>query len=496
MSADIPKQIPEKLPKKTFFTSVTQFLSEVQQPPTAHEFTRARALLSPGGDQGTSLLRMRKSEWMLFVREVLYRLEILDTGEKASALTYTFILSLVPLLAIAFTFFNFFGGLKLFADDTIKPIIRRQFLSDVSAQLEGLIDTFVSNIQTGALGAVAFVTFLITVVSLLYTVEKHLNSVFEVVQDRSMFRRFTNYWIILSLTPLVIVFSLAKSSELLAKLELPPELISSSGELGDFGIVSILRFLVGNFIQVLGFCFLFAVLPNRRSTFSALALGGIVSTFLFNMLAHLNIFLSQLLVSNAPVSQLYGSIPLLAIIFFAWIRYIWQVILFGACLTAAFTKLVRDPNGTDTLLPSPALALTRCADILERIVREFELNNRASSPEILAKDLSLPQSEVWEYFKWLQAAQFVFDADESRLVRLLPTHRGLQAAQSADLFLGEMIGSRQLTAEQKNNIKNHDTLASEVAKHLQLQVVAFQKNKNTDATALPLSTSSQENSRP
>lgn len=418
--------------------SIKNSIAILKQQPTPQEFLAAKQRLT----QAQHPLRsIKKADCVLFAREIFYRVKILDVGQKSSALTYTFTLSLVPLLAIAFAFFNFFGGLKLFSEGTLKPLIRAQFLSDISKKIEVLLDTFIANIQTETLGAVAFATFLVTVISLLLSVEKNLNSVFDVVHNRSVLRRFINYWIIISFTPLVFVFSLAKSSEIITWLNLSGHLINSDG------FTNFLRFIFGNAMEVLGFSFVYAVLPNRRSSWAALAIGGILATFLFNMLAHANILLSQNVISNAPVNQLYGSIPLFAIIFFAWIRYIWQVILIGACATAAANKIL--PNSSDSAvnMPQPAFALTRCANILAIIVAEYETNSRGSTPEMIIDKMDLEQIEVWSYIDWLETSQFVFNADESSFVRILPTHKGLKAAQDANIFFTEMSGVNQLISE-------------------------------------------------
>ncbi|MEY4065301.1 MAG: hypothetical protein RIR26_1509, partial [Pseudomonadota bacterium] len=181
-----------------------------------------------------------------------------DILTDSRALSFTFILSLVPLLAIAFTFFKLFGGLESFLNNSLKPLLSQNFPPEVAEQLQIFIDSFVKNLQTGTLGVVSFATLLATVVALLMNIEGSFNRIFEAKQHRPLLRRIGSYWVMLSATPLIVVLSSAKSSELMTALK------PSAGLLSHFGILDFIRFTVGHLVQILGFGVLFFILPDKK----------------------------------------------------------------------------------------------------------------------------------------------------------------------------------------------------------------------------------------
>jgi YihY family inner membrane protein len=214
-----------------------------------------------------NLAAQRKLNWRWIIVRILddsfARARRFDIASDSRALSFTFILSLVPLLAIAFTFFKLFGGLQYFIESTLKPFLDKNFPSGVASQLNGLIDGFVGNLQTGTLGVVSFVTLLATVVALMMNIEQSFNRIFEARDHRSMFKRIGSYWIMLSATPLFIALSTAKSSELISAFR------TNAGVLNEYGIVDFLRTSAGHIFQMTGFGAMFMILPELGSNHNA-----------------------------------------------------------------------------------------------------------------------------------------------------------------------------------------------------------------------------------
>ena len=73
---------------------------------------------------------------------------------RAMGLVYTTLLSLVPLLALAFSMLKAFG-----VDNALRPVLHR-FLAPLGSQADEIIDKvvgFVENVQVGVLGAIGVV---------------------------------------------------------------------------------------------------------------------------------------------------------------------------------------------------------------------------------------------------------------------------------------------------------------------------------------------------
>src|SRR5579885_2563026 len=159
----------------------------------------------------------------------------------ASALTYTFSLSLVPILAVALSAVK-----GLIGADAIKPVIE-QYLAINSPELTNQILFYVGNINAATLGTVGGATLLVTVVWTLSTIEQALNTIFNVSQQRSWLRKFTDYLSITFTIPVLLTVALSLKASLATNLAWLPNL---------GWIAAILPLWAG-------FSFLYLFFPNR-----------------------------------------------------------------------------------------------------------------------------------------------------------------------------------------------------------------------------------------
>jgi uncharacterized BrkB/YihY/UPF0761 family membrane protein len=116
----------------------------------------------------------------------------------ASALTYTFSLSLVPILAVALSAVKGLVGV-----DVIKPVIE-QYLAINSPELTDRLLQYVGHINAATLGTVGGATLLVTVLLTLSTIERSFNTIFNVPQERTWIRKFTDYLSIIFTVPLLL----------------------------------------------------------------------------------------------------------------------------------------------------------------------------------------------------------------------------------------------------------------------------------------------------
>ncbi|MFZ9519017.1 MAG: YihY/virulence factor BrkB family protein [Silvanigrellaceae bacterium] len=337
----------------------------------------------------------------LFVRvfnDATARAKRFDIASDSRALSFTFILSLVPLLAIAFTFFKLFGGLNYFLENTLKPLLEKSFPINVAEQLKSFIDGFVGNLQTGTLGVVSFVTLLATVIVLMMNIEQSFNRIFEARDRRSIMKRIGSYWIMLSATPLIIVLSSAKSSELLLAFK------SSKGILNQFGVVDFLRFAVGHLVQVVGFGSLFIVLPANKPRLISAFWGALVTHLVFQLLATINVHYATFVFSNSTNLRLYGSLPLLVLVFLIWLRLVWLGILYGACVCVSIDRYLDTVKSSENKKPwqVPHDTILNCIRTLEHYIESFNQQRRPLSHADVAALLEISIDELEQHQERLQ----------------------------------------------------------------------------------------------
>jgi membrane protein len=385
----------------------------------------------------------------LFCRDFVWRLAHKNLGPNSAAITYNLILSLVPLLAIAFTFFQVFGGLDMFLKSVIFPHLQLYFRADNAATMQAYLKSIVSNIQTKTLGATALLTLLITVTTLLAAIEHAFNDIRESRKERSWLSRTLNYWLLLTLTPFVIVVSTAKSTEILTWFSnfLP---ISTLFNASYFS--SIARRIGAFAIESAGFGLLYWVLPARRISTKAALLGGLIAGLGFESLQWINSYLSARVYREASLVQLYGSVPLIIVVLFVWLRLVSLVLLFGMVCAASWSRVFDQKSLLSKLHNPPAHGVYAVCDVFDAVVTAFQSNTGGITLTQLRNQFALTKQEAAASISWLiqqkLIAKAIIEETQGTLSELqqvpdrkmyVPTHRGLDYHLRPADFAGQIL---------------------------------------------------------
>lgn len=274
--------------------------------------------------------------------------------DKASSLSYTSLLSLVPLLAIALAIlaaFPVFDPVR----GQLQAALFKNFVPEVGEQVQRYVATFVGN--AGKLTAAGVVGLVVTAVTLLVTIESSLNAIFRVTTHRSPLSRLLVYWTAVTLGPLLIGSSFSMSAWFFAVQDW-------AAHEGLSGVVKMVTAAMPNLLLMLAFSLLYLAVPNRRVRLKDALAGGIAAGLAFAALR----FGFGLYVSQARAYQsIYGAVAAVPIFLF-WTYLSWAVVLFGAELTAALPewRLTRsDLGGPISARRRLSLALTILAVLLE-----------------------------------------------------------------------------------------------------------------------------------
>lgn len=231
----------------------------------------------------------------------------------ASSLAYTTILSIIPLLAMSFAIFKAFGGLdKLY--ETLEPFVVSNLAEGASDEVITHLESFIANAHASAVGISGFLGLILTSMSMLSSVEKAINRVWQTQITRSWFHRIATYWLFVTLGPLALSFVLgfATSSDLPLTHFLP------NGS-GLFLLTTALFFVVYHYV------------PNTRVHWKNSLISGLSAAALLS-LARLGFDLYT--VKVVSYSRIYGSLGAVPILLL-WIYILWAIVLSGASLTAA-----------------------------------------------------------------------------------------------------------------------------------------------------------------
>jgi membrane protein len=236
-------------------------------------------------------------------------------------------LNLSPAISVALTPANSIADTNSIASVTNNPVGGAPVVS-INAQKEVAKDIhdFVQNTQkSGALGAVGMLLLVFVAIRMLANIEATFNDIWGVTRGRNWLWRIVLYWTTITLGPLAIIGALGLASG--------PHFQTVKTLLGHTPFIGGLFFEFLPLV-VLWFAFglLYQLVPNTKVHFSAALVGGIVAGSLW----HLNNMFGFLYVSRVVTnSKIYGSLGLVPV-FMIGLYFSWAILLFGAQVAYAF----------------------------------------------------------------------------------------------------------------------------------------------------------------
>lgn len=205
-----------------------------------------------------------------FVAGVLRR--FFDDGclTLAGSLTYTALLSLVPLLTIALTLITAF---PVFEDVTqgVDDFIAKNMLPPAVAKtVTGWIENFTQS--AAGLTAAGLVVLAVTAILLMLTIERAFNKIWRVSRPRPLALRILTYGAVLTLGPLLIGISLTITSYLVT--------VSLGVARHLPGAGTVVLAVVPVVLTAIAFTLAYLIVPNRRVRVVDAAIGGVAAAVL------------------------------------------------------------------------------------------------------------------------------------------------------------------------------------------------------------------------
>jgi len=240
--------------------------------------------------------------------------------QTAGSLTYTTLLSLVPLFTVALAVATAFPVF----DETmgaLQSFVLQNFLPDARG-VDTIAEQITSFTQNAArLTAIGLIVFFVTGVMLMMTIDVSLNRLFRVQRQRPLLQQVLMYWAVLTLGPVLIGLSLSMTSFAVG---------------ASFGYLK-LGHVADAVLRVLPFIFtcaaltlLYAVVPNRRVEARDALIGGVIAGIAFEIAKRgFAIYLARF----PTYTLIYGAFATIPI-FLVWLYLSWVVVLAGATLTA------------------------------------------------------------------------------------------------------------------------------------------------------------------
>ncbi|MCF6283315.1 MAG: YihY family inner membrane protein [Candidatus Polarisedimenticolaceae bacterium] len=236
--------------------------------------------------------------------------------QNAAALTYTTLLSLVPLMTVMLALLAILPISERVTDE-INSFLFNNFVPAAGEVVQQHLQTFSS--KAGRLSGFGFIFLVVVALMLMATIERAFSTIWHLQSKRSLLNTILVYSAILLLGPGLIVGSVAATSYLVS---LP--YISDAAQTFNFAWV-----LMPLFVSTLAFTLLYSVVPNQRVLFKDALVGGVVAALLFEGAKRG----FALYLTHFPTYEvIYGALAAVPI-FLVWIYLSWLVTLLGAEVT-------------------------------------------------------------------------------------------------------------------------------------------------------------------
>jgi membrane protein len=241
---------------------------------------------------------------------------------RANALTYRTLLSLVPLLAVVFSLFAAFGGLRA-SEEALSGVLAENLAPGPAEAAMQHLREFTGRTSAGAVGGVGVVLLFLTVVSLLSSIEESMNALWGIRQGRPFLARFVVYWTTLTVGPVLLAVSLSLTSA-----------AQSSALVERFngfvpGAAAVVFLLVPWLVTCAAMTLLYLIVPNAHVSRSAALAGGVVAGTLWELAKRLFTWASASLIRYDAVYGSFGTLPA----FLFWLQLGWVIVLLGSKMT-------------------------------------------------------------------------------------------------------------------------------------------------------------------
>lgn len=184
---------------------------------------------------------------------------------------------------------------------------------------------FIQNTYSGALGITGVVFLLWMAIVMLARIEETFNDIWGVARGRNWLSRIVLYWTTITLGPLLLIGALGLASG--PHFEKTRVLLEA---------VPMLRPVISQLLPLAIICLTFTLfyklMPNTKVNFSAALVGGALAGTAWLLFNQLSFYLGTRAIT---ASKIYGGLALIPLLMFG-LYAVWVIVLFGAQTAYAF----------------------------------------------------------------------------------------------------------------------------------------------------------------
>ena len=300
---------------------------------------------------------------------------------RASALTFYTLLSIVPVVAMAFGVAKGFGLEKLLESQLLAKL---EGQPEVADRLLAFSRSLLENTKGGAIAGVGVAVLFWSVVKVLGNIESALNDIWGIPRARNLGRKLADYLSVMMICPVLLI--IASSATLLVTTQITA-MIEKLAFLGYAAgvIIFLIKLLPYTVIWFL-FTFMYVFMPNTKVQLKSAMWGGILAGTIYQLTQFAYI---KFQVGVSSYGAIYGSFAALPL-FLAWLQLSWLIVLFGAEVSFAHQNVAVYEFAADCADLTHRFTSTVALFITQHCVKAFVHGQNAPTAEEIAQELEIP----------------------------------------------------------------------------------------------------------
>jgi len=379
---------------------------------------------------------------------------------RASALTFFSMLSVVPVLAMAFGIakgFGFENKLRMMLEESLKG------QQEVANWLISFATNMLSNVKVGVIAGIGLAFLIWSVMKVLGNIENAFNDIWQVKKSRVLFRKFSDYLAMMMIAPVMIILSSGTQVFIVQFINRMSDHHLMMDMLGPF--ISFAVQFVPYIIVWLLFTFVYMVMPNTNVKFGSALLAGIIAGTTFQLLQWAYI---DFQIGVSQYNGIYGSFAALPL-FLVWLNWSWLIVLFGAEISFAAQNHQKYEYESDIKGMNLFSKQLMSYYLVHFIVKHFEKGEPPLTSQSISEQLKLPVRLVRQLLYELVECRIIAEtvSDSPREPAFLPA-RDIQGLTLA--FIRERMELQGTTFDavfKTDSLKKIDELLTEFKKTIE-----------------------------
>lgn len=319
-------------------------------------------------------------------------------AQRASALTFYTLLSIVPVAAMAFGIAKGFGFEKMLETELYSRFAGQE---EIVSRVIEFAQSLLENTRGGLLAGIGLALLFWSVVKVLGQIEAAMNATWGVAKQRSLGRKFSDYLSIMLISPLLVILSSSATVYITTQVT---EITESVALLDRFSQVIFfsLRLLPYGLVWIL-FTVLYILMPNTKVRVGPGIFAGIIAGTLFQLVQWGYIAFQ---IGAARYNAIYGSFAALPL-FLVWLQLSWMIVLLGSEISFAAQNAATYEFEPDAQRISPAYRRLITLEICRVVVKRFAAGQKPLTAMQIAEHIGLPIKLVTRVLDDLVTARII-----------------------------------------------------------------------------------------